>query len=403
MNSSSMSFKNVMLSPQLKLYIKIQLFDSNYKFIKEITQQVKSDVGMLTVNHDSPIRRSFKLTLDNTLGEFIFGENNLIWIDKRIKLFTGLELSDGTVEYIAQGVFVLTDPEDNHTKDGSFTTINAVDKAYLMTDNRGKFINEMTIATGAKITDTIKTLAGRVGETLFNLDNPIVENGRDYNIIPYDLTYSGNDNIWKAIEELATLSRCEVYYSINGYLRLKKLDLNDFDKLPVTWSYTYGDIKEKLYAGNTRTMDASNLANYVRAVGGSSSNKTVMFDLKVDESDPTYGSLWQGNPYSIQKIGQYFYGHNDNQYDANLLSVDDCKYRCKYELKNRLGFDEKIEISVSPNYLHDLYDVISITDSKNGLVGDKYLIKGMNIPLSPALMTLSVARFRNLNVNWDLI
>jgi len=259
MINASSEFVKAMLSPQKRLHIKIEIFDSNMTYLREITQQVKSDLGTLAINGDSPIRRSFRLTLDNSLGEFIFGENNLIWIDKRIKLYAGLQTWSGNIEYVPMGLFVLTEPEDEHSLNGKPTTINAVDKAYFMTDKRGKFINEQIIQTGAKISDAIRTIASHVGETMFNFDNIT-------DTVPYELTYSGTDNRWNAIQELATLAKCTIFYDVDGRLRLKRINLDEFENESVTWSYIYGDPKEKLYAGNVRRFNDSNLYNV--EVGG---------------------------------------------------------------------------------------------------------------------------------------
>jgi hypothetical protein len=395
MISHTQTFKNAMLSPQVKMYIKIELYDSKYKFIKTITQQVTSDIGTLAVNSDSPIRRSFKINLDNSLGEFIFGEKNLIWLDKRLKLFIGLQTWDGSLEWVPQGVFVLTDPEDNHTLSGKTASINAVDKAFLMTDNRGKFVNEFIIAKDANIVSTIKTIAGKVGETLFNFDTPDTVNSK----VKYELTYSGEDNYFKAIQELASMAKCQVFYDVNGYLRLKKVDLAEFDNASSTWNYVYGSSSEKLYAGNVRVMNISNLFNDIVVIGGGSENASVKYRLTVDDTK----TIWKNHPYSVQKIGWNTYCHNGNSPDPALSTVDDCKYMAKKLLMEKLGFDEDIQLTISPNYLHDANDVITIKDSNNGLTGDKYIIKSATVPLSPQLMTMEISRYRPVISDWNFI
>lgn len=385
-------FIKAMLSPQKRLYIKIELYDSNYRYIKEITQQVKTDLGTLAINGDSPIRRSFKLSLDNSLGEFIFGEQNLIWIDKRLKLYIGLKTWNGNIEYIPTGVFVLTEPEDSHTLEGKPATINAVDKAYFMTDKRGKFVNEQIIQAGVKITDAIKIIASHVGETMFNFDNVT-------DTVPYELTYSGDENRWNAIQELATLAKCTVFYDVYGYLRLKKIDLNKFENEPITWEYKYGDPKEKLYAGNIRTFNDSNLYNDIVVLGGSSDTATCRYRLTVDETNP----LWTNHPYSVQRIGYNTFHWNNGNPDPLLSTDDECKWRAKFMLMQYLGFTEDIQLSISPNYLHDVDDVIWIEDVENGISGSKYLIKSINLPLAPSIMTIDAVRYERALENWDFI
>jgi hypothetical protein len=389
---ASNNFKTAMLSPSYRLYIKIQLFDNKMKFIKEITKQVTSDLGTLAINNDSPIRRSFKLTLDNSLGDFIFGENNLIWLDKRLKLFIGLSTWQNTLEWVPAGVFILTDPEDNHSPDGKTATINAVDKAYLMTEKYGKFVNELKIETGSKVVDTIKTIAKQFGETLFNFDN-------DTTTTPYELTYQGNDNAWNALQDLANFSKAKIFYDVNGYLRFKKIDLNEFDAAPITWSYKYGDKNEKLYAGNVRQMDSSNLYNDIYVVGGGSDKAVAKYRLTVDETN----SVWKNSPYSIQKIGRRTLMHNDGNYDPVLLTDDDCKFRAKKLLMDSLGFRESVQMTLAPNFLHDADDVVWIEDKTNGITGNKYIIQSINLPLSPSAMTMDVLRINKIIDDWNFI
>jgi hypothetical protein len=72
-------------------------------------------------------------------------------------------------------------------------------------------------------------------------------------------------------------------------------------------------------------------------------------------------------------------------------------------LMEKLGFDEDIQLTISPNYLHDANDVITIKDSNNGLTGDKYIIKSATVPLSPQLMTMEISRYRPVISDWNFI
>jgi len=414
MINASNNFIEAMTSPQKKLYIKIEIYDSKMNYIKEITKQVKNDLGVLKVSGDSAIRRSFKMSLDNSLGDFIFGEDNLIWIDKRIKLFIGLKTWDGEIEYVPMGIFILTEPEDSHTINGKTSTINAVDKGYLLTGNRGKFINEQIIETGTKITDAIRIIAQGAGETLFNFDTvletdsngePILDGtgGTQPAKVPYELTYSGDDNRWDAIEELVTLAKCKIFYDVEGRLRLKNIDLNSFEKEPPVWEYVYGRPSEKLYAGNVRQFNDSNLSNHIRVLGGSSDTAEVIFDLTVDDNDTTYGDIWSNHPYSIQNIGKVSYFHNNNNPDPLITTQDEALWRAKFELMNRLGFTEDVSMTISPNYLHDADDVIWLEDKENGIMGSKYIIRSTSIPLSPSLMSVDLTRYEKVIDDWDFI
>lgn len=388
---ASANFMNAMKSQNTQVFLKLELYDQNYNFLKEISQQITTNIGSITITNDSPIRRSFSLNLDNTLGDFFFGENNLIWLDKRFKLYVGLKMWSGDIEYVPLGVYVLTQPQNQHTTQVNDTTINAVDKAYFMTDKRGLFVNNVTISTGAKITDAIRTLASQFGETLFNFDD--VED-----LVPYDLTYSGTDNVWKALQELAQIAKCVIYYNVYGYLTLRKIDLNYFDNQPITWSYNFDDQdNERFYAGSVRQLDDSNLYNDIVVLGGSSDTATCSYRLTVDETNP----IWAGNPYSIQKIQNVTYYWNNGSPDSLLLTNDDCKFRAKYELMNRLGMTEKIQMSLALNFLHDVNDCVFVQDSKNGITGNKYIINQINLPLALQAMTMDVQKYEPVITDWS--
>lgn len=113
---------------------------------------------------------------------------------------------------------------------------------------------------------------------MFNFDDDIDA------VVPYEISFSGTDNIWKVGEELAIFAQADLFYDVYGYLRLKKIDLNNLWLSPPTWIYKYGDKTDRFYAGNVRRFDDNILANHIRVLGGSSQTAEVLFDLKVEKA-----------------------------------------------------------------------------------------------------------------------
>lgn len=273
MINCSQDFLNTLNNPIKQVYLKFQFYDNQMKFIESFEHEVtSSDLGMINVDIDKPIRRSFTFSLNNLKNIFDFGEDKLIWLNKRVKLFIGLKLYNGELEYIPQGVYILTEPRQTHNKDGKKTTLTAVDKAYLYTDKRGKFLYETKIEEGIKVSDAIKIIAK--DETMFNFDIGIDTE------VPYELTYQAQDNRWRAIQELAEFAQCQVYYDVHGFLRLKKIDLNNIQNYAPVWSFFIGD---KYYAGSVRVLDEGNLANRIMVLGGSGQTAIASYMLTVDE------------------------------------------------------------------------------------------------------------------------
>ena len=391
MINASSDFVTALKKPIKQMYLKFEFYDSSMKYIDEFTKQVtQNDIGSISVDANRPIRRSFSFSLNNINGNFTWGENNLIWINKRVKVYIGLKLANEEIEYVPQGVFILSEPSDTHGFDGKKTTVNGQDKMYLMTDKRGKFVNQLTIQTGINIATAIKIIAQDAGETMFNFDT-VTET------VPYELTYQPEDNRYKALEELALLAKCEIFYDVNGYLRLKKIN-TDLSLEPIEWTYKYGDKNERFYAGNVRKMDETELSNHIRVLGGSSQTATVLYDLVVDETNP----LWVDSPYSIQQLGRITYFHNSGNPDGLITTTDEAKWRAKYELMNRLGYSERVSMQIASNFLHEGNDVVQVEDSENNVTG-RYRINSFQLPLSPQLMTVELRKFRQVITDWNAI
>ncbi|MCY9599132.1 hypothetical protein PC41400_08095 [Paenibacillus chitinolyticus] len=392
MQYCSSDYLAALKSPIKQMYLKFEFYDAQMNYISEFTKQITAqDSGSISVDASRPVRRSFSFKLMNRKNEFNFGEDNLIWIDKRVKVFTGLKLRTGEIEYIPQGVFILTEPEDSHTVEGKITSLSGMDKMFLCTDKRGKFRTETTIDAGGNIGAIIRVLAQKYGETQFNFD-PITET------IPYTFTFQPSDNIYKAMSDLALLAKCELFYDVNGYLRLRKIDLNQFEQSPSVWMYVHGDPNERFYAGNVRKFDENQLANRIMVLGGSSQIAESRFELIITETNP----LWKGHPYSIEKIGEITYEHNSGNPDSLLATNEECKWRAKYELMNRLGYAERVSLSLSPNHLHDANDVIEIEDVENSVTG-KYLLQSFSLPLTPQLMNCECMKYRRVIADWNFI
>lgn len=394
MISASPEFIEAMISRKPKeVYLKMELFDKNMSPLYETTTFVsKDDIASINCSRNRPIRRSFSFALDNRDGRFSWGSNKLIWINKRIKLSIGLKVADGTVHYAPQGVYVLTDLYDTHILEGGKKCyITGQDKAYLLTGRYGKLRNHLTIEQGGNIGDIIKIIATQAGETMFNFDE--VDD-----TIPYTFYYEPGDNYWDIISELALKAQCSIYYDYDGFLRLKKIDLNDFTNYPETWIYEFQGENGHLYAGNERHLNPENMANHIIVLGGSGSTAICSAELIVTNTDP----LWEDSPYTVEEIGSLLFLYNNGNPSGILTTDDECLWRAKWELMNRLGFSERVPIYVWPNYLHEPEDIIKIVHNESG-INARYMIDNFNLPIVPEIMTLECRRQEIVISDWNFI
>jgi hypothetical protein len=201
------------------------------------------------------------------------------------------------------------------------------------------------------------------------------------------------------MQKLAEFGKCDLFYDVYGYLRLKYLgDINDISNQPIVWTYEYNGENGNCYIGNERILNEQLLANHIVVYGGSGETATCRYELIVDETDP----LWVGNKYSIQQIGDILYLHNDGSPDGLLQTTEDCKYRAKYELMQRLGYIEDIVLQVTPNYLLEVNDIIEIIDSESN-ISDRYRINSFDLPIIPDVMNINCSKEFNVITDWDFI
>jgi len=184
--NASNDFINAMTSNVSEMKIKLELLDKDNNIIDTITDSVDSDnIGDISVDTESDIRRKFTITLNNHSGKFTWHENGLIWINKKkVKLYVGFETPNG-IEYIPQGVFILTEPESTNSTSELNTVITGQDQWYWLTGNFGKYTRETTYdayekdSNGDYIVDSngfskLKTEKDSSGNTLYDSSgNPI--------------------------------------------------------------------------------------------------------------------------------------------------------------------------------------------------------------------------------------
>lgn len=385
MINCSDAFKASLLSPVSEVHVKLELLDKNENLIDVIEKHVNSNsAGDISVDSDRDIRRMFTLTLDNSDGLYTWNENGLIWIDnKRVKLYIGLKGSTG-IEYVPQGVFVITAPEATHKPLENTVTISGQDKWYLLTGNFGRLNREITIAKGTNIKTAIQTVASGAGITNMILEDCPIN-------LPYDMTFQIGQNRGEILKQLTEKAYVEgqafydIYFDVNGYLRFER------HKDPTLESpcWTYKIDTSTLYAGSVRRLDDAELFNHILVLGGSSQVADSRAEIIVDNTKPE----WANSPFAYQLIGDRFYCWNNGNPDSNIDSQAQCTARAVYELNKRLAYTERVSIDLAPNYLHEANDVIELIDESNGCVGN-YQLKSFTVPIKPKLVTMEAYKIR---------
>ncbi len=355
-------------SGRFKTNCKIEILDSNENLIEEITNYIIE--GSISVDKDRDIRRNFTLTLDNPNNKFTPGENNLVWLDKRIRIYIGVNLSGNTWEYIPQGVFVFNSPKATSKPGLRQVVLNGTDKM----GSWKKITTVLTIEAGVDIPTAIRAVLNGV-ETNFNFDDCT-------EVTPYSLTYQPGTEVKKIVKELADFITWDIAYNVYGELRFKPHPSN-INQVASVWTYQAENYT--LYAGSEKTIDDSELFNHIFVIGASSQNATVSAEAK--DEDPN-------SPTSIPVIGDRLFLYNNGTADSLITTVELAQARADYELRKRMQYIEKQSIDMVSNFLHEEGDVITLVDSYTE-TDDKYELLKFDIPLKIDMMTAEAWKVRS--------
>jgi hypothetical protein len=100
------------------------------------------------------------------------------------------------------------------------------------------------------------------------------------------------------------------------------------------------------------------------------------------------------SPTRIALIGRRTKIISDNLIYSTALAQE----RSDYELQNYISLMESVDLSTIVIDIIEGDDIVTIIDSGNGLIGDRYLVKSVSFPLANGQdMKLSVWKARSLS------
>lgn len=119
--------KLISLSRWLESALKIQILNEDETVLDELIGF--DDMGSITTNAASYVRRTFSFTLFPTNQDINIGEQSRIWINKQAKVLLGLKtprMSD--FKWYPCGVFIFTDVSSAYNQEENSLTVNCSDR-----------------------------------------------------------------------------------------------------------------------------------------------------------------------------------------------------------------------------------------------------------------------------------
>ena len=89
--------------PMRKMYVKMEILSHYEGAIGEITSDLSSTDGSITINKEQGCRRSCYLSIIDRSGKYIPQKDSSFWYNRKFKIFIGLQV-DENIYWFPQGV-----------------------------------------------------------------------------------------------------------------------------------------------------------------------------------------------------------------------------------------------------------------------------------------------------------
>lgn len=365
----------------------------------EITTDLYNTNGMLNVTNQSGCRRTFNLQIHNEEGKYNIDVNK-VWLGQKVKLYLGLYI-DGVPYLIQQGVFYITNPTDIINPSTKCIQLNCTDKwAYLDGSLFGNLDGIYKIPVNSNIFNATKELllTDRGNgipldstkpniSTFFNTKMTKLSNGKLVPVLntPFTATIDKGQTYADVLLQFNTMLAGVIYYDTVGRLNIEP---NEEDLLDKNKEIVYKfDQYNSTILSKSQEFRFTDVFNDILCVGattngylakGRATNNNIKSDL------------------CVQRIGKKTKVYEDTNYYTDDL----CQDWANYLLRNNTILQTSINIATIPLYHLDVNKLITITNPKNHLQEEKFLINSLSIPLGLGQMTISAASVNELEFEY---
>jgi hypothetical protein len=327
-----------------------------------------SDVATDYVDYDSVldfasaypvIKFISRFDVDLPPAEFVpeTGFSPLSPFGNEIYIWRGIEYSDGSVEDVPLGVFIITNVEVTDNDQGVTISVNGVDRALKVARNR--WTAPYVAETGNLVDILTDVLVDRF--TDIEIDFPEVD--LEINQVVFQ---TGSDP-WAGAVSVAEKSGYDLFFDAEGVCKLQPFP----DPSTATASTFYIENEEAMLLGINRRITTEYTYNGV-ILTAEGTRMLVPYRAEVwddDVNSPTY----RYGPFGEVPIFLT---------STLLTSIEVAESTAQKLLGRYTGAAEEISWAQVVNPAHDVYDIVQIQNS-GARVNVVLIIDSMTIPLSP--------------------
>lgn len=375
--------------PVITYRFKIELLDHWEQSHGEIIADVSEDEHFsININRQQGLRRTCSLTMIDINKKYIPNINNPFWYNKKFKLYVGVVDSNDTY-WFSQGVFVCNSASAERHK----VTINGVDKYGFLdgTLNTHMMFETYKIEIGSKVGRTIRELIMLELGNGMPIDpiTPLIAGEFEDATTITEIVVDPGRYLGDILSELATMFGADIYYDVNGRLRVERIFNDD---LPFYYVYRgaywhFNDIYETYTAPSVSyEMDG---CNYIMVATDNIEGEVYSYTAINDNPH---------SPVCVSKVG--YRGNQDEAItyipigDTSITEdlEDKCRQHAEYMLLQKTCQTVAINFT-APMMPHlNVGEIIRITDSYFSYDETPFLIQSLTFnsyePMSIAAVNI---------------
>jgi hypothetical protein len=355
MYPTSAAFKTAVLTDHVVI-AKAEVWASDRKLI-----DLEIDNGKVSVSTSNTIRRTCEvhLTTDRTTANLVpdDGFDYLAPFGNQLRVYRGIQYTDGTEEYIPLGVFVITEVQISDTNDGVSMTIRGEDKSIIV--SRNKWTSAYQMVSGTLEASLLALLQNRYPdvEVSFPTTNVTINQvilGADSNVDP-----------WKDAVMIAQLVGYDLFFDVRGVVTMRQFPTLDAASVVATYEEGNGTTITSL---DRKISTKETYNGVIYSVEGSQVTTPVRVEVwDEDTTSPTYR-------YGV-------FGSVPTFITTNLISTSAEAIKAATLLLNTyIGQQEEIQFESIVDPSLDVNDVIYVK-SEGAKVDRTVIIDSMDIPL----------------------
>lgn len=366
--------------------LKFEILDWSEKVIEEITYDIKSDnIGKISANYKQGARRTISFSLYDYSGKYKPSEDSPFQTYKKFKVYLGIK-DNNDIYWWSQGIFIAKSVSYNNR----VLDVEGVDKFGVFTDALDfcKLQETYVIPRGTNVKGIISDILMLESKKMTVYDNiePIIDLKYINATLPYDIKKEIGSYIGDILIEIATSMNADIYYDMNGHLRLTPNKDGKYMYYQPQYHYEKDDL-----IGFTNSIDISNAKNIFTVYGYDELEKLHQYTAIND------------NPLS--PIRQSLLGDKPAEPEENDMCTneDTCYDYANYLLKQNSVYtlSSKLESHIIPNL--DVDNVVAVTDDYYKYDYNIFVIKSLTVPLGIGLTSIELTNIQYLpNYTQDL-